>query len=221
LAASSSPCRSIGGDFLDYFDVPDGAFGFVLGDVAGKGPPAALLAAQVQGLVAAYARTSRGPADTFALVNEELVRRHVESRFATLFYGVLSVDGRVTYCNAGHNPPLIVGSAIRRLDAGGVPVGLFKGAVFHEDTVQLDPTDLLVVFSDGVVEALDGDGAEFGESRLLSAVTIHRDAPPAALLEQIMSSVRTFAVGAEQHDDITALVLRYDDVVANTTDEPR
>ena len=100
VAAASSPCRAIGGDFLDYFALPTGAFGFVLGDVSGKGPPAALLAAKLQGLLAAYSSSTHSPSQTLMRVNQELVRRTVESRFATVLYGVLSCDGRLTYSNA-------------------------------------------------------------------------------------------------------------------------
>ena len=104
-AATTIPCRSIGGDFFEYMDLAGGALGFALGDVAGKGPPAALLAALMQGSLAAQAHASDGPAATMAAVNAAVVRRGIEGRFVTLFYGVLFPDGRVTYCNAGHNPP--------------------------------------------------------------------------------------------------------------------
>lgn len=210
LAATSLPCRAIGGDFLDYFDLADGKFGFVLGDVAGKGPPAALLAAKIQGMLAAYSDATRTPSETVTLVNRELVRRVLESRFATLLYGVLSADGRLTYCNAGHNPALILGRCgVHQLASGGVPVGLFTDSVFEEETVQLDQDDVLVVFSDGVVESLNRDHAEFGEERLLSSITAHRHLPPALLLDRVMTTIHEFAANTEQHDDITTLILRY------------
>jgi serine phosphatase RsbU (regulator of sigma subunit)/predicted ester cyclase len=210
LAASSRPCRAIGGDFLDYFDLSNGAFGFVLGDVAGKGPPAALLAARLQGMVAASASSVVAPAEIVTRLNLELVRRSVDSRFATLFYGVLTPDGRLTYCNAGHNPPVVVGGrGVRRLEKGGLIIGAFKEITFHEETVELDPGDVLVVFSDGVTEALSVDGIEFGEDRLLSCVNANRGATATVLLDCLIDAVREFTVGAEQSDDLTALVLRY------------
>jgi sigma-B regulation protein RsbU (phosphoserine phosphatase) len=210
LAASSWPCRAIGGDFLDYFDLPNGAFGFVLGDVAGKGPPAALLAARLQGMVASYADSVVTPAATVTRVNRELVRRSVDSRFATLLYGVLTPHGRLTSCNAGHNPPFVVGRRdVRRLETGGLIIGAFKEITFHEETVKLDPGDVMVVFSDGVTEALNADGIEFGEERLLTCIDAHRGASAAVLLDSVIDAVRAFTVGAEQSDDLTALVLRY------------
>ena len=103
-AAEMMPCRSIGGDFFEYVDLPDGAFGFALGDIAGKGPPAALLGALLQGNLAAQATTASGPADALSNVNSALINRAIDARFVTLFYAVLSADGQLTFCNAGHNP---------------------------------------------------------------------------------------------------------------------
>jgi serine phosphatase RsbU (regulator of sigma subunit) len=213
LAAASIPCRTIGGDFLDYFALPDGAFGLALGDVAGKGPPAALLAARLQGMVAAYADSVKTPAKTMTRVNQELVRRSVESRFATLVYGVLAEDGRLTYCNAGHNPPLLISRrSVRRLCTGGLIIGAFKDVIFEEETVELVAGDVLMVFSDGVTEALSADGCEFGEERLLSCIDAHREAAAVVLLDSILGHVREFSRGAEQNDDLTALILRYSGV---------
>src|SRR5215471_5991406 len=209
-AASSLPCRSIGGDFYDYVDLPTGAFGFALGDVAGKGPPAALLSAMMQGIFAAQAAASDTPRQTIARVNLALYKRGIESRFVTLMYGTLEPDGRLTYCNAGHNPPLVIGkSGVRRLETGGPIVGLFEWATFEEETVTLSPGDWLIVFSDGVSEALSADGEEFGEPRIIAAAERHRDLPPSEFLQAIFSDVRAFTKGAPQSDDITALILRF------------
>ena len=127
-------------------------------------------------------------------------------------YGTLEADGRLTYCNAGHNPPLIVGKdSIRRLEVGGPIVGLFEAAAFEEETVVLDPGDWLVVFSDGVSEALSVSGEEYGEGRILAVAEQQRNAAPAEFLQAIFADVRAFTKGAAQSDDITALVLRYGD----------
>ena len=209
-AASSLPCRSIGGDFYDYVDLPTGAFGFALGDVAGKGPPAALLSAMMQGIFAAQAAASDPPSQTIARVNLALYKRGIESRFVTLMYGTLEPDGKLTYCNAGHNPPLVVGAAgVRRLEVGGPIVGLFEAAQFEQETVQLSPGDVLLVFSDGVSEALSADGEEYGEERILATAARNPGATPSDLLQALFADVRGFTKGAAQSDDITALVLRY------------
>ena len=213
-AAASLPCRSIGGDFYDYVDLPDGAMGFALGDVAGKGPPAALLSAMMQGIFAAQAASSDSPSQTITRVNLALYRRGIESRFVTLMYGAMKPDGRLTYCNAGHNPPLIIprsgsGQAVRRLECGGPIVGLFDSATFSEETVTLSPGDWLIVFSDGVSEAMSASGEEYGESRIVECVERNKTVEPRQLLEALFADVREFTRGAPQSDDITAMVLRY------------
>jgi phosphoserine phosphatase RsbU/P len=208
---ASLPCRAIGGDFFDYVDLPGGEFGFAVGDVAGKGAPAALLTAVLQGVFSSQASSGSGPAMTLSRVNQALIRRSIESRFATALYGVIAPDGRLTYCNAGHNPPLLVRTdgAVERLETGGLILGLFEHATFEEDTVVLKPGDLLITFSDGVTEALSASGEEFGESRLLECVQGRRGASVPELLEAILADVREFTAGAMQSDDVTALVLRY------------
>ena len=210
-AAASLPCRSIGGDFYDYVDLSDGTMGFALGDVAGKGPPAALLSAMMQGMFAAQAATSARPAETITRVNLALYRRGIESRFVTLMYGCLRNDGTLTYCNAGHNPPLIVSpsGSFRRLECGGPIVGLFEAASFDEETVTLEKGDWLIVFSDGVSEALSAADEEYGEDRIVEVVRRSGNLQPQQLLEALFTDVSTFAKGAAQSDDITALVLRY------------
>jgi phosphoserine phosphatase RsbU/P len=209
-AAASLPCRSIGGDFFDYVDLSDGSLGFALGDVAGKGPPAALLSAMMQGIFAAQAASNDPPSQTIRRVNLALYRRGIESRFVTLMYGALQADGHLTYCNAGHNPPLIVGrEGFRRLESGGPIVGLFESASYEEETVQLSAGDWLIIFSDGISEALSATGEEYGEARILSCVTANTGVEPQRMLEALFSDVREFSKGAPQSDDITAMVLRY------------
>jgi phosphoserine phosphatase RsbU/P len=213
-AAASIPCRSIGGDFYDYVDLPAGAMGFALGDVAGKGPPAALLSAMMQGIFAAQAASSDSPSQTITRVNLALYRRGIESRFVTLMYGAMKPDGNLTYCNAGHNPPLIISPGdtsqkVRRLECGGPIVGLFDAATFDEETVKLNQGDWLIVFSDGVSEAMSASGDEYGEGRIVTLVERNKLLEPQQLLEALFADVRDFTRGAPQSDDITAMVLRY------------
>jgi len=210
-AAATIACRSIGGDFFDYLDLPDGHFGFALGDVAGKGPPAALLSAMMQGIFAAQATQTEGPAVSVGRVNLALFRRGIESRFVTLFYGMLKDDGQLTFCNGGHNPPMLVTrSGVRRLETGGPIVGLFEFAAFDEETVQLEPGDCLVTFTDGVSEALSSEGEEFGDERILECLQANPAGDPSGLLHDLFERVREFTAGAPQSDDVTALVVRYE-----------
>jgi predicted ester cyclase len=207
IAARSLPCRAIGGDFFDVMELPSGSVALVVGDVAGKGPAAALLAAMLQGVFACEARDDSSPAQTIARMNRILSDRQATSKFATLVYGVLSPDGRFVYSNAGHNPPVVVGrGGIRRLTAGGPLVGAFAGAAFDQQALPLGDGDAIVLFSDGITEARNSNGEEFGDDRLLAAAA--EGGAPGVLIERLFDAVRRFSGGVEQSDDMTVAVLR-------------
>jgi serine phosphatase RsbU (regulator of sigma subunit) len=210
LAASSVPCRTVGGDFFDYLDLGARGFGFGLGDVAGKGAPAALLAAAVQSNFIAQAPVSGDPADTLTRVNNALLRRAIEARFATMFHGVVDMHGHLSYCNGGQEPPLVLArNGMSWLEAGGPVLGLLPGATYEFDNVTLEPGDLVVICSDGVTEARNAAGEEFGRERMIEAMAGCHGAKPDAVLERLFGAVRTFSEGTPQGDDITGLVLRY------------
>lgn len=213
-AAATIPCRSIGGDFFDYADHATGGFAFTLGDVAGKGPPAALLSALLQGMFSIEAQGADMPALVVSRVNGALFRRGIESRFATLFFGIVGTDGTLRYCNAGHNPPFVIsGDRATRLEEGGPVVGLLPGVPYGEGEVKLTSGDRIVIFSDGVSEAMDAAGNEFGDERLLAAIRAshggNEDIDAPHLVDDVIASVRVFTAGAAQSDDITAMVVRY------------
>jgi phosphoserine phosphatase RsbU/P len=209
-AAASIACRAVGGDFFDYVDLAASRFGFIVGDVAGKGSPAALLASAVLGMFSAEATYQSSPAPLITRLNHGLFRRAIESRFLTTFYGILGTDGSFTYCNAGHNPPLLVSaSGIRRLDKGGVVLGLFEQATFEEETVTLERGDLIIAFSDGVTEAMNPDSEEFTDDRLLACAQAHRGEAPQQILDALLADVQAFCAGATQSDDVTVVMVRY------------
>jgi serine phosphatase RsbU (regulator of sigma subunit) len=211
LAATSAPCRTIGGDFFDYLDLPGGAFGIALGDVAGKGPPAALLAAAVQSNFAAHAPVAEHPADLMTRLNVALLRRAVDARFATMFFGAITPDGAMEYSNAGQEPPAVVRAdgTIDHLDVGGPVLGLLSGATYDRATALLKPGDIVMLCSDGVTEARNVDGDEFGAGRLSLLLRDTHGQEPEVVLERVLRAVREFAGREPQTDDITALVLRY------------
>ena len=185
-------------------------FGVALGDIAGKGPPAAVLAAALQGMFAAYAMSDAGPGETLTRVNIALARHFVANRFATMVYAVLQPGGGLTYSTAGHNPPILfAGGRTRRLEEGGVPLGLFPDAGFPEETIQLEAGAVLVLFSDGVSEAPDTTGEPFGDDRIVSSVAANLDADAPIILDNLLAAVRDFTGGAVPADDVTALVLRF------------
>jgi serine phosphatase RsbU (regulator of sigma subunit) len=208
---SSSPCLAVGGDFFDYVDLPTGQFGFIVGDVAGKGSPAALLAAAVLGMFSAESTYQVSPASVVSRLNRGLFRRAIENKFLTAFYGILAPDGRFTYTNAGHNAPVLVSpSGLRRLETGGTVLGLFEHATFDEETLVLAPGDFIVAFSDGVTEAFDAAGEEYTDDRLLASIEHHRGKAPQALLDGLLADVKAFAGDATQNDDLTLVMVRFD-----------
>jgi phosphoserine phosphatase RsbU/P len=164
----------------------------------------------LQGMFAANAGSFGTPANTLREANHALLRRTLESRFATAVYAVLSSDGRLTYCNAEHNPPFLIGRCgVQRLETGGLIIGAVKQARFDEETIQLEPNDVLVAFSDGLTEALNTRGEEFGEERLLSCIKGNCELTPTALVQCLFDEVQQFTAGAGQSDDLTVLMLQY------------
>jgi ketosteroid isomerase-like protein len=206
----SIPCRAIGGDFFELTELPSGDVGIVMGDIAGKGPAAALLAALLQGMFAVEAPAGGSPALTLTRINRRLAARGIEPRFATLVYGVLSPDGRFTYSNAGHNPPVLAGrSGVRRLTTGGPILGAFADAAFEEETLQLHPLDTLVMFTDGVTEARNPGDEEFGDDRLIERIVANAACRPLELMKSVFEAVDGFCQGTDQGDDITVTVSRF------------
>ena len=210
VVGAAVPSRLVGGDFFEYQDLPGGHFGIGLGDVTGKGPPAALLAALVQGVLAAEALTSSPPNRVADLVNRVLLARPIDARFLTLFLGELAPDGRFTFCNAGHTPPFVFReSGVQRLERGGTLLGAFDDALFEADAVQLADGDLLVLVSDGVTEAVDAADDQFGDARIERTVTPMRREAPEHILRALLDAIAAFVRDVPQHDDLTAVVLRY------------
>lgn len=205
------PCREVGGDYSDYFDMEGGKLGFAIGDVSGKGMPAALLAAMLQGIFCAQTLLNLPLPSMIANVNCSLARRSTGSRFVTFFFGILDPEGNLTYTNAGHNPPLLfrADGSLHELTRGGMVLGLFPQAQYESDTVHLDPGDHLVLFTDGLLEALNPAGEEFGEVRLHEVLQTNAGASAGILLRRLQEQVACFSAGAPQHDDITLMVLGY------------
>jgi sigma-B regulation protein RsbU (phosphoserine phosphatase) len=210
VAGASVPCRAIGGDFFDYLDQDDGGLGIALADVSGKGAPAALLTAVVQGMFTIEATYAGGPAGTLGTLNRALKRRTVESKFVTMFYGMLSPDGTFVYCNGGHNAPVLLRHGpVSRLETGGTILGMFEAASYDQETLTLEPGDTLVAFSDGISDAQNPVGEDYGEDRLIACLEANRGAPPVEMRDALLASVRSFVSGAMPSDDMTVLVLRY------------
>jgi ketosteroid isomerase-like protein len=206
----SIPCRTIGGDFFELLELPSGDLAIALGDVSGKGPPAALLAAMLQGMLAVEAQAETSPSALMSRLNRALLGRRLAPQFATLVYGVLSPDGRFTYCNAGHNPPLAMcDGEIRRLTTGGLVLGGFPEAIYDEEVLEMQDQEIVCLFSDGVTEARSHDSEEFGEERLISCLAEQQASPVSQLVKSVLSSVHEFSGEALQFDDITLVAMRF------------
>ncbi len=211
-AALSVPCRAVGGDFFDYVDLPNGSFGFILGDVAGKGSPAALLAAAALGMFSTEATYQGCASPVMTRLNKGVFRRNLDGRYLTAFYGIVAADGTLLYSNAGHNAPVLLRTAggVQRLESGGMVLGLFESATYREERLPMQPGDTLVLYSDGVTEALNLKSEEFGEQRLIACLQAVMGAEPQAILDHLLDELRAFCGDAIQNDDITMVLVRYE-----------
>lgn len=209
--ALNIPYRGVGGDYYEFFETQSGTLGFAVGDVSGKGIPAAMLMATLQAAFLAATQTSEDLAFVCSHVNNFLVQRTSPERYATFFVGLLRPDGQMQFVNAGHNPALLVrGDAEpKRLMGGGMPLGLFADRDYEIQTVQLTANDVVVVFSDGVTEANNPAEEEYGEEALASVVVAQRQASAAAMSKAVLDSVSVFSDGAPQHDDLTLMVIKH------------
>ncbi len=211
IAGKSIPAKEVGGDYFDFLAVEEQKMAFCLGDVSGKGLPAALLMANLQAAVRGQAMAGTSLTACLERANALLFHNTSPEKFATLFFGCLDAAGHVLhYCNAGHNHPFLIGNDKKplRLSAGGLALGCFESFPFEESQVALKPGDMLIVFSDGISEALNGAEEEFGEARLSEMAAANRGASAAELIEKILQSVGAHAGNLPQMDDMTLLVVK-------------
>jgi sigma-B regulation protein RsbU (phosphoserine phosphatase) len=211
LQGISFPCYEIGGDYYDFIQREDGRLIVALGDVSGKGPAAALLMSSLHAAVHAHSDMHNSLAKTIGAVNRYLVDSTPANRFVTLFYAELDPkNGSLAFLNAGHNPPLIVhaGGTMEQLAAGGLPLGIMANADFREGKTRLHPGDVLVIYSDGVSEAVNPKGEEFGPTRLYETVVRNLDASAAGIRDRIESALTKFCQGTPAADDITLVICK-------------
>jgi phosphoserine phosphatase RsbU/P len=204
------PSLSVGGDYFDIFPMSDERTGFLIADVSGKGLGAALLSTMLQGALSAMT-IGVDPGRLMEHLNCFLCEHSDVERYATMFFGVLDSTGHLDFINAGHPPPLILrhGQIVEPFLENSFPVGLIPDAQYKVSSVMLDAGDTLVLFSDGVTEAMDPDEEMFGRTGLLEALKGQQDPPLDQLQKTILDSVETFTRGASQADDITVLLVRY------------
>ena len=209
------PALGVGGDYYDFLPLAGERLGIALGDVSGKGIAAALTMASLQASLRAEAsRASSDVASIVGTVNRLLYGATAQNRYATFFYAQYDPTKReLVYVNAGHNAPMLfhkcqASSEVKRLDTGGTVVGLLPGVSYRDAAVAIEEGDLLVLFTDGITETMNAADEEWGESNLIEAIQKCKDCCSREMIAHIMRAADEFAAGAEQHDDMTLVVLR-------------
>jgi predicted ester cyclase len=210
IAPFYQPAREVGGDFYDFFELPNGRLGIVVGDATGKGVPAALVMASARSMIRVVAQNSQSPGDVLRRVNDSLVTDIPPNMFVTCFYAVLDPkSGDLSYANAGQDLPYLrrVGGDAEELRARGMPLGMMPGMGYEENEIVLEEGEAALFYSDGLVEAHDPEGGMFGFPRLQTLVAEHGEEGSLGdfLLEELYSFVEE---DWEQEDDITLLTLR-------------
>jgi serine phosphatase RsbU (regulator of sigma subunit)/predicted ester cyclase len=203
------PAREVGGDFYDFFELPNGRLGIVVGDATGKGVPAALVMASARSMLRAVAQNSESPGDVLRRVNDTLVTDIPPNMFVTCFYAILDPNsGSLTYANAGHDLPYVhQGDSAEELRARGMPLGLMPQMSYEEKEIVFEAGEAALLYSDGLVEAHDPEGEMFGFPRLRALVAEH-GAGESSLGDFLLEKLYTFVgEGWEQEDDITLLTL--------------
>jgi sigma-B regulation protein RsbU (phosphoserine phosphatase) len=204
------PCLSVGGDYFDVFPLSDNRTAFLIADVSGKGLGAALLTTMLQGALSAMS-LGTDPAVVFNHVNKFLCGHAEIGRYATMFFGILDQEGHLEFINAGHPSPILLrrGVAEEAFSEGSFPVGLVPEAEYTAVCLKLEPGDTMVLFSDGVTEAMDPSEELYGVPRLRELLNGRLECPLEDLQKCVLESVDTFTRGASQADDLTLLIVRY------------
>lgn len=211
LQGISFPCYEIGGDYYDFIEREDRRLVIALGDVSGKGTAAALLMSSLHAAIHAQATSNNSLVETISEVNRYLAENTPTNRFVTLFYAELDAQtGALSFLNAGHNPPIMVHAAgtMENLASGGLPLGIMPEAFYREGHTQLQPGDVLVAYSDGVSEAVNPAGEEFGAQRLYEVIARNLDASASGIRDRIEAALSKWAQGTPAADDITLVIVK-------------
>jgi len=215
IAASSTPAREVSGDYYDFVSHSGGSVDIVIGDISGKGISAALLMASIQSLLRSHLEDWQGvqpgrEASILCRLNRQLYRHSAPNRFSTLVLGHLNAENLTfRYCNAGHNPPLVFsGRSVRKLETGGTVIGLFEGLKYQEELVQTRPGDLILLYTDGVIEATSLSGEEFGEERLVRLISENRFLTAEDIRKTVIEEVQRHSGREVPEDDITLVCLK-------------
>ncbi len=211
IAAYNLPSKEIGGDYYDFLPLKENRIGIAIGDISGKGIPAALLMSNLQAALRVSAVQCTHSHEVMALVNNQISQTTSPEKFATFFYGIFDpVRSELEYTNAGHNYPVLCTKhgAYHLLEKGGLIVGILEEISYQSETVRLDAGDLLVLYTDGLTEAINKEDEEFGEERLLHLIREVRNFEAQQVLDLILEEAVNFTGGQLQSDDLTIVVLK-------------
>ena len=212
FAATYQAARVVGGDFYDFIPLPDGRLGIVVADVADKGIPAAIFMAVSRTIIRTTALSVSDPAEALIKANQVILQDSPNDMFLTVFYSILNTTtGHVIFANGGHNHPLLFRSAtgtFETLAVRGIILGALPDIHLDSNEVWLAPADLLVLYTDGLTEAMDPEYEEFGEARLRQVINDRRESGAAEIMDAILKAMQRFVNGAEQSDDLTIVVVK-------------
>ena len=211
IESEFQPVTEVGGDFLDYFLLSDGTAGLYLGDVTGKGLPAALFAALAVGTLRGVHKTGTAPSAVLSLLNKRMMLKSVSLRYAAMQYAHLDPEtGVMRISSAGmHGPLHLRAEGCDELALCGIPPGLFPNSEYEMKQIQLAPGDSVIFLSDGLIDAMDGEGEILGIEKIGELLAKYRDKSPQQILRTLFSYVEAYSNGQAQQDDRTAAVLRY------------
>ena len=210
-AGKCRPARGVGGDYYDFLELADGCLGIAVGDISGKGIPAALLMASLQASLRGQTiSVARDLAALMSNVNRLIFETSPANRYATFFYGQYEPSTRqLAYVNGGHNPPMVFRNGeVLRLEDGGPVIGLFKAARYSQAGVRLERGDVLLFYTDGISEAMNAADEEWGEAKMIDAVRACSCRPAVEMIDELMRAADEFVAGAPQHDDMTMMVVK-------------
>jgi sigma-B regulation protein RsbU (phosphoserine phosphatase) len=210
MAAFFEPVAQLGGDLYDWIQFDDGRLAIVVGDVAGKGAPAALYGALSSGIIRTRATRKYPPGQMLELVNKTLYERPIESQYIALTYSIYDpAQRKITLANSGLPYPLLVRAGQPSfVDIGGIPLGLFPESKYQEIELPLQAGDVLVFYSDGVSESRNDTGEDFGLKRLADTVRVHHQKAPDEIVKAVSTALDEFAGRVKPHDDRTMIVLK-------------
>jgi sigma-B regulation protein RsbU (phosphoserine phosphatase) len=211
MCASNSPSHEIGGDYHDFLPLPQGEMGIAIGDVSGKGVPAALLMSNLQAALRVRVAGGHSPHEIVGDVNRQICKNTGAETFISFFLGELHPEsGAFEFTNAGHNAPVLIrhDGRVETLEAGGLLLGVFPEASYERGIVNLEPGDTLALYTDGVTEASNPEGDLYSEERLVEALCRSRAGSARVIHDRVLAEVREFQKGREPDDDLTLILLK-------------